>query len=300
MTRIGPAATLAVWALLSVVAAPGTAGARADTHRTAPVAAVTRGSSYLALGDSVTFGYEEPQVVPAPDYHDAASFPGYPEQLGSELHLTVANLACPGETSASLIDASAQSNGCENSPGGPTSGYRRAYPLHVRYRGAQLAAALAYLHTHRDVRLVSLMIGANDYFICVETTRDGCSSRAQQHAVLAALARNVRRILSAIRTTAHYTGQLAIVNYYSLNYASAATNAMSVALNDAQDAAAEPFHVVVANGFAELRAAASHFGADPCAAGLITQLGAPGKCGIHPSYAGQALLAQSLEKVITL
>ena len=44
---------------------------------------VTKGSTYLALGDSVTFGYEEPQVVPAPNYQDASSFIAYPELLGS-------------------------------------------------------------------------------------------------------------------------------------------------------------------------------------------------------------------------
>ena len=56
--------------------------------------------------------------MPAPNYQDASSFLGYPELLGSELHLNVVNPACPGETSASLIDATAQSNGCENTPGG--------------------------------------------------------------------------------------------------------------------------------------------------------------------------------------
>ena len=61
---------------------------------------VTKGSTYLSLGDSVTFGYEEAQVVPAPDYPDASSFLGYPELIGSELHLKVVNPACPGETAA--------------------------------------------------------------------------------------------------------------------------------------------------------------------------------------------------------
>ena len=57
---------------------------------------VTKGSTYLALGDSVTFGYEEQQVVPAPNYQDASSFIAYPELLASELHLTIANAACQG------------------------------------------------------------------------------------------------------------------------------------------------------------------------------------------------------------
>jgi hypothetical protein len=44
---------------------------------------ITRGSRYLALGDSVTFGYQEDGVVPTPDYHDASSFVGYPELIGT-------------------------------------------------------------------------------------------------------------------------------------------------------------------------------------------------------------------------
>src|ERR1700729_1475246 len=107
---------------------------------------VVPGSQYLALGDSVTFGYMESSVVPAPNYADAASFLGYPELLGSELHLTVANAACSGETSSSLIDATAPSNGCENSPGGGP-GYRTLFPLHGKYRGSQLDYAVSYLKT---------------------------------------------------------------------------------------------------------------------------------------------------------
>ncbi len=279
------------------------ASARTSTHTThAAVAAapVTPGSGYLALGDSVTFGYAEPQVVPAPDYADAASFIGYPEQLGSELHLEVANLACPGETSASLINASAQSNGCENTPTNTGAAYRKLYPLHVRYKGSQLAYAVSYLHAHPKTRLVSLMIGANDLFICQETTSDGCSNQAEQDAVLAKIGRNVKTILSAIRTKAHYAGQLAIVNYYSLDYASATADHESTELNQTVDAAARPFRIVVANGYKEFEAAAHRFGGESCQAGLLTQLGTPGNCGVHPSYAGAALLAQSLEKVIRL
>jgi lysophospholipase L1-like esterase len=278
-----------------LVAVPATAGAAARSN--AAPAPVVPGSRYLALGDSVTFGYEEAQVVPAPNYHNAASFPGYPEQFGAGLRLTVANAGCPGETSSSLINASAVSNGCENVVGKP-GGYRAAFPLHVRYKGSQLAYAMSYLKANRNVRLVSLMIGANDYFVCVET-QAGCTSAAAIHAVLAKIAANVRVILSAIRNKAHYTGQLAIVNYYSLNYASAATNAQSALLNQDVDTAANPFHVIIADGFGEFHTATLHAGGNTCTAGLLTQL-STGKCGIHPSYAGQALLAQALLKAVRL
>jgi hypothetical protein len=59
--------------------------------------------------------------------------------------------------------------------------------------------------------------------------------------------------------------------------------------------------VVIADGYGELQKAAAHFGGSVCQAGLITELrNTPGMCGIHPSYAGQSLLALSLEKAIRL
>lgn len=260
---------------------------------------VVPGSQYLALGDSVTFGYMEAQVTPAPDYPNAASFLGYPEQLGSELHLSVANAACPGETSSSLINAAAQSNGCENNPAHTASNYRTDFPLHVKYKGSQLAFALSYLHSHHSVRLVTLMIGANDFFVCQEETADGCASSAEQSATATTVTKNIHTILSAIRNKEHYQGQLVIVNYYSLDYSSPALNAESLLLNKVQDAAAKPYHVKIADSYAELQAASVRSGGNTCTAGLLTQIGS-GKCGIHPSYAGQALLAQALEKVIKI
>jgi lysophospholipase L1-like esterase len=288
--------------LLAVASAPALAK-KAAANRKHPTitahTAINEGSSYLALGDSVTFGYEESQVVPAPNYQDASSFIGYPEQFGAELHVRVVNAACPGETSASLIDATAQSNGCENSPGGGNVGYRTLFPLHVSYSGSQLDFAVGYLRTHHDVRLVSLMIGANDFFVCQETTADHCTSATELAATVASVSKNVAMILSAIRYRAHYGGQIAIVNYYSLDYSSAADNASSALLNQTQDNAAAPFHVEIADGFGELQAAALHSGGSTCNAGLLTQLvGASTPCGIHPSYAGQTLLAASLAKVV--
>jgi lysophospholipase L1-like esterase len=282
-------------ALLSGAAAAKTPAGRAGA-RSLPV---VPGSQYLALGDSVTFGYMESSVTPAPNYRNAASFIGYPELVGAALHLRVANAACSGETSASLINPSAQSNGCENSPGHPDTGYRRLYPLHVHYKGSQLAYAVSYLKTHRKVRLVSLMIGANDAFVCRETTKDACASASEEHATAAAVTRNIHTILSAIRNKAHYQGQIVIVNYYSLNYASSALNAQSLLLNQTQDTAANPFHVEIAPGYGVLEAASLHSGGNTCKAGLLTQLSSGG-CGIHPSYAGQALLALAVEKTIKL
>jgi lysophospholipase L1-like esterase len=258
--------------------------------------AVTRGSDYLALGDSVTFGYREPTTTPPPNYYHASSFVAYPEDVGTALGLHVANAACPGETSLSLLEAGVQSNDCENLPGGGP-GYRSAYPLHVKYSGTQLHFALSYLKSHHDTRLVTLMIGANDAFLCEETTPDHCASQSELAGVLAQVSSDVGRTLSAIRHRAHYRGQIVIENYYSLDYSSATAAAGTQALNSTVDAAATPYGATIADGYGVLEAAAAQSGGNSCTAGLLTQL-TGGGCGVHPSLAGQALLALAVEQAI--
>lgn len=284
------ATVLAAGCTLCVVATPASARGLVSGPK------LTKRSRYLALGDSVPFGFQEQQVVPAPNYQDAGSFVAFPQLVGEVLRANVTNAACPGETSASLIDASAQSNGCENFLGS-SAGYRTAFPLHVRYRGSQLAFALSFLRRHRDVRLVSLMVGANDLFLCQKTTTDSCLGATEQRALFARIARNVQRILSAIRGKARYRGQIVIVNYWALNYASPVISAISRALDAAIDRAGRRFGVEVAEGYGEFRTATRIFGGDPCAAGLVTRLSSGG-CGVHPSYAGHALLAQAVLKAV--
>src|SRR5439155_23624961 len=146
------------------------------------------------------------------------------------MHLRVTDAACPGETTASLIDPNAPSNGCENTDPSP-AGYRNSYPLHVRYRGSQLSFAIRFLKRHRGTRLVSLMIGANDLFRCQRTTSDACLSKSEQAATLATIKHNVHHILRATRKKAHSRGQLVLVHYYSLDYKSALITGILRALN---------------------------------------------------------------------
>jgi hypothetical protein len=70
-------------------------------------------------------------------------------------------------------------------------------------------------------------------------------------------------------------------------------------VNQAEDAGARPFHVEFADGYGEFKAGALHSGGNLCTAGLLTMLSAGG-CGVHPSYSGQALLAQAVAKTIKL
>jgi len=248
--------------------------------------------TYLALGDSVAFGYVPPQAVPAPDYNDPSSFVGYPEDVARALRIRVANASCPGETTASFFIPGAQSNGCENSLGSST-GYRTLYPLHVSYRGTQLQFALKYLVLHRQTRLVTINIGANDVFLCQETTADGCTSPAEVQAVLQEIQANLTTIYTKIRDVAHYRGLLVALTYYSISYSDPAEVAGTEALNSAIASVTEKFGGKVADGFAAFEGPSAAFGGSPCAAGLLIKL-PDGTCNIHPSPTGHLLLARAI------
>jgi lysophospholipase L1-like esterase len=274
-------------AMLAVLALAPVSTARAAGPKLTPSSPVTRGSTYLALGDSVTFGYQESQVIPAPNYHQAAGFRGYPEQLGTMLHLKVTNLACPARPRPAWSTPKRRPTAARTA----TARLSRCTPT-TPAPSCRLPAA--FLRSHPRVRLVSLMIGANDLFLCQATTKDACTSPAEQKATLAKVSANVRRILSEIRGRAHYRGQIVIVQYFSLNYSSPVITSYSAGLNQAQASAAKPFHVRIAGAFGEFRSASRRFGQNPCLAGLLTQIGSYGNCGVHPSYAGQTLLAKSV------
>jgi lysophospholipase L1-like esterase len=284
---IGLAGTAMVAAASLIPALPASA---------TPVTGSAGYGTYLALGDSVAFGYVPPQALPAPDYYDPSSFVGYPEDVARALHIRVANASCPGETTASFYIPGAQSNGCENSPGSST-GYRTLYPLHVPYLGTQMQYALKYLAVHPHTRLVTIDIGANDVFLCQETTADACASTAELQAVLQQIQANLTNIYTKIRDVAHYRGLLVALTYYSLSYSDPAQVAGTEALNSVIASVTEKFGGKVADGFAAFEGPSAAFGGSPCAAGLLIKL-PDGTCNVHPSPAGHLLLAQAIEDVI--
>ena len=289
----GRVAGIALAALLAAVltAAVGTRSASAD-----PVNGPDANGTYLALGDSVAFGYVPPQAVPAPKYLDAHSFVGYPEDLAQQLRVRVSNASCPGETTASMLSVTAQSNGCENSVGSPT-GYRTLFPLHVQYQGSQMAYALRYLADHKHTRLITIDIGANDAFVCQETTADHCSSPAELAGVAAEIETNLASVYGQLRNVAHYDGPIVALSYYSLSYSDPAQVAGALFLNSVIAGVTTSFGGIVADGFGAFQTASAGFGGNPCAAGLLITL-PNGSCNIHPSAEGHQLLAAAIAKAI--
>lgn len=254
-----------------------------------------RGTDYLALGDSVAFGYRPSAVTPPATYLDAANFVGYPEVFAGQSGLRLANASCPGETTASMITPGAQSNGCQNSVGSPT-GYRTFFPLHVSYSGTQLDYAVRYLLAHPRTRLVTIDIGANDLFVCQQTTADQCTGSSFQ-AALTEISRNLTTIYSALRTKAHYRHDLVLVSYYSLDYRDPTLVAQIQALNAALAGPTQRFGGEVADGFGAFQQASQSTGGDPCAAGLLIAL-PTGGCDVHPTLHGQQVLAAAVAQTV--
>jgi lysophospholipase L1-like esterase len=285
---------LALTAAVLVVAV--TAAVAAGAASADPVTGSDANGTYLALGDSVAFGYVPPDAVPAPKYVDAHSFIGYPEFLAQQLNERVSNASCPGETTASMLVAGAQSNGCENSPGSLV-GYRTLYPLHVQYQGTQIDYALHYLAAHKHTRLVTIDIGANDAFVCQETTPDHCSSGAELFGVANEIAANLGTIFHDLRDVAGYSGPIVALTYYSLSYSDPAQVAGAEFLDSVIAGVTTLNGGIVADGFAAFQGPSAAFAGDPCAAGLLIKL-PDGTCNIHPSPAGAQLLAAAIAEAI--
>ena len=117
------------------------------------------GHPYLALGDSVSFGFITQAGF---EYQNADNFVGFPSYVGLALGKTVTNASCPGETTAGFISATGADNGCRP--------YKVNFPLHTSYSGTQLAFATGFLDSHRNTKLVTLQLGANDAFILQRCT----------------------------------------------------------------------------------------------------------------------------------
>ena len=282
---VGLAATTCVVAT-AACSSDEAAGPGASSRSPAPSSEPAEGT-YLALGDSVPFGYRGGATA---EFADPENFVGYPELVAEELGLDVVNASCPGESTASFIDVTAQSNGCGNSLQSEF-GYRTAYPLHAMYDArdqSQLDFAVRTL-AETEVELVTVQIGANDAFLCQQTTADGCSSEASIQALGQTVQANLDRILKALR--AQYDGQIVVVTYYALDYSDAVGQATQVLGGGlAQIAAANGADV--ADGYEAFRGPAAAAGGDLVAAGLVLS------DDVHPSEEGQRLLAGAVTAVV--
>jgi lysophospholipase L1-like esterase len=251
--------------------------------------------SYLALGDSITFGQN---ILIEPTRH-VDRYKGYPEFLSGMVDAKDVNASCPGETTGSFFDPTAVDNGCRDfrrsgttDPEAPAVRYET---LHVGYDGTQLEFAIDYLtNPRKKVSLVTLQLGANDLLLLLYgCLGDPTCVYGGIQGVLTTAGQNLATILYTIRSVG-YTGQIVLPFYYSNNYADQMMTQASYALNQVIAQIAPMFGAQTADVFSAWYAAS---GGDPCAAGLLLKL-PDGTCDKHPSRAGAKLMAETIDAVV--
>jgi lysophospholipase L1-like esterase len=192
LLRIAVPPVLALCLVLAFVPAAFAASRSASTS----LAIVGPKAFYMAIGDSLAFGYQ-----PDLNWDD-----GYSNYLFSNLQShgvkDYDNLACPGETAATMIN------------GGCPFSLLRKFP----YVGPQLAAAVKYLQGHAgQVSPVTLDIGAND--LSPDLNISTCSINANWETDLAKVDHNLTTVIlpqlvAAMTVNGHMTGDLLLMNYY--------------------------------------------------------------------------------------
>jgi lysophospholipase L1-like esterase len=248
-----------------------------------------RQGQYLALGDSVAFGYITQSGYM---YVNPENFVPYTEYLGRMLDLDAVNAACPGETTSGFQSFGGVDNGCRL--------YRTYFPLHVAYDSTQLDFATDFLGRHRRARLVTIGLGAND----VAVLQNECAGAPDPVAcitvglppVLDLLQLNMEAILAQLRA-ARFRGTIVVVNYFSRDYSDPVQTGLVELLNQTLSAAAVGEGVVVADVFSAFEAAVAAAGGQTCVAGLLNASPQDQwSCDVHPSQSGQRLIAETVAR----
>jgi lysophospholipase L1-like esterase len=185
------AALLAVLALLPVAPSPATA------------ATIGPRTFYLALGDSLAWGYQP----------DGQFFAGYSADLYLHLlklgsffdhlqgqgTLIDVNMSCPGETTTTFL-----TGGC------PYASFHK-YP----YAGPQMTAALSFIRQHPgQVSPVTIDLGADDFLPLIDPSTCAAAATDAFTQTLATFDANFSRILSDLRSALNGRGDLVAMTYY--------------------------------------------------------------------------------------
>ncbi|GCE23639.1 SGNH/GDSL hydrolase family protein [Dictyobacter kobayashii] len=181
--------------VLSLLLLP-TPSAFAATHATTQPALVGPKANYLAVGDSLAYGFQ-PDLDFSHGYAD-----DFYANLKSHGTTGYANMACPGETTTSMIY------------GDCSVSFLRKFP----YIGSQLNAAVLYLKFLAGrVSPVTLDIGANDMRPDINTST--CTLSSTWNSDLARMDTNLRQVIlpklaAAMTVHGQRSGDLFLMNYY--------------------------------------------------------------------------------------
>jgi lysophospholipase L1-like esterase len=240
----------------------------------------TVGRRYVALGDSLAFGYspllEDPWIP--------ERFVGYPEVIQQRTGITTTNLACPGQTAQALLSRTAVDNGCFD---------QRAFArkagfdlLHTDYQGTQVHAAVAAVRSKVPPSLISIQGGGNEWYLC---TFDSPQPRQCLDESLPKVTDSLRQAVTQLRA-AGYRGRVVLVGYHLVM----GFEAQFRRLNEAIDLAAHQPGVTFADTAAPFDRYARNHRGDLCTAGLLVAL-PDGSCDpLHPSRIGHGLVADAV------
>jgi lysophospholipase L1-like esterase len=189
----------------------------------------------LALGDSISFGFQGPKLTNPPD--PAAFNTGYVDVLAARHPpLDVANYSCPGETTTTFI-----TGGCP---------WRQAgFALHDPYGGSQLDAAVAFLRAHRqNAGTVTMAIWGNDILALTVACGGDLACVSQRAAAeTAAFAGRLTTILRALRAAAPRADIAVLTAVHAFPPPTPEIDALYDALNSAIAAAAAATRTQIAD-----------------------------------------------------
>lgn len=256
-------------------------------------AASNNNYTYLALGDSVAFGFDPTLFAPGNPIPKPSDFVGYPEVVAQvQYPKNGVNAACPGESSGSFLDVTALDLGCHGLGPQGQPPFKTSIGLKADYNGSQFDFAVSELKSNKHINLVTLGIGSNDVLIVLGVCNNDLNCvNGKLPAVLQTYGENLAKILTGIRSDANYKGGLILVKYYA---PSPDLVPIAQALNGVMTQVGRQFGVKFADGFTAFQIASALFNHDPCKAGLLIRLG-PATCDIHPSPLGRNLLAATVE-----
>jgi len=248
-------------------------------------------NGYLALGDSLPFGYN-PLIQP-PDLSD---YFGYPSIISAITQKNLTNASCPFETTGTFLSGGTTTDkffGCD--VWRATSGLQN--PLFVSYSGPQIDYATSFLQSHPNTHIVTIQLGGNDLGD-LELTCGGALAceLAGLTGTLTQVGINLGMTVARIRHTG-YSGPIVLVNYYAFNYTNVTqTGAFGALAETIAAVAAASSNVKVADAFKAFGLVSARFGGDTCAAGLRIKLNrfnpqTGDTCDVHPTFVGHAVLA---------
>ncbi len=288
-SRFVPGVTLTFVAVVMAVCitigpAPTAAAAPIATAATTSQRPTMQRERYLlALGDSISFGFQGPKLTDPPN--PSVFNTGYVDVLASRARSsTVTNFSCPGETTTTFV-----SGGCPWRESG--------FAVHDSYRGSQLAAAVTFLRAHRrHSGTVTVSLWGND----IGALRNACSGdlacvAERAPAEIAVFSERLLVILRALRRAAPSADIAVLTAFHAFPPPTPEIDALYDALNQAIVDTAARAGVLVADARPTFNPPGD--AARSAALCKYTLVCATGGADGHPSNVGYARIADVIARV---